>query len=71
MQITLEAIYNIDVDAIPDDLRADLAAHYNPTPESPEPDDEWIAEELAMRRVDETGLEMVTVVDNDAWGKGD
>lgn len=29
----------------------DILAHYQPTPESPQPDDEWIAEEYAMRQV--------------------
>ena len=32
--------------------RQEVVGSYEPTEESPEPDDEWILEEVAMRRLD-------------------
>ena len=32
--------------------RTAVCASYEPTPEVPEPDEEWICEEIAMRRLD-------------------
>ena len=42
----------IQVDPSPEE-RLDVARSYEPTPEVPEPDEEWICEEIAMRRLDE------------------
>ena len=32
--------------------RVEVVTAYEPTPEEPEPDEEWICEEVAMRRLD-------------------
>ena len=64
MRVYLEVIYDIDISSVSDDLRAELVAAYKPTPEEPEPDDEWLCEELAMWRIGDTGLEQVTVIDS-------
>ncbi len=45
---------------------ADLLASYQPTPESPEAPDEWLAEEIAMARLDSAlpvGMVNITVTD--------
>lgn len=71
LRIWLNAVYTVDPANIPPEVRADLAAGYEPTPEAPEPDDEWLAAEMAMRRVSDVGLDHVGVVDIEPAWKSD
>ena len=50
MIVTLEVIADIEPTKRE---RAIAVLQYQPTPESPTPDDEWICEEVALRRVSE------------------
>ena len=65
MRITLEAVYDLNIESIPADRLAKLIADWEPMENSNEtqPTIEWLLEEEAMSRVSDASLEQVTVTD--------
>lgn len=49
MLVTIKAKIQVEPTS---EERSTVRASYEPTPEAPEPDEEWICEEIAMRRLD-------------------
>lgn len=63
-RVILEVIFDLDAKNITPLVKEKLTENYYATPESPEPDDEWLVEELALVRIGElAGCEYVTVTD--------
>ncbi len=67
----MRVIVSVEVYASPEawapELRQEIANAYIPTPEEPQPDDEWLAEEFAIRKfegLEHVGYIHVTEVDN-------
>ena len=63
MQVILKVTYSIDVGATDAAYLAEVMADYQPTDENPEPGEEWIAEEIAMRRCSQQGMDEVLVLE--------
>ncbi len=71
MKVTIE----VEMDIEPTEQeRTDSLPLYEPTPEAPEPDEEWLLEEIAMSRLGRVvGVLSVTCIDSESKhsGKGD
>ena len=61
-RVTLRVDLDVDIGQIGNAEMRDILSAYEPTPESPTADDEWIAEEFAMRQV--ANAVDVTVLDS-------
>lgn len=62
-RVTIEATFDIDLNNLDADYLAELRGCYIPTYEESEADDEWLAEEVALRRISDQGLEQATITD--------
>ena len=61
----MKVVLEVTVEIEPKPYQIEYAkAAYEPTPESPEPDDEWIAEEIALTLLAKSvpAIESITVI---------